>query len=1217
MVKLALKLVEPLAKAFLKSQLGETGASVGMTLLGIAQQRFATAAETKTVVEAARKAAREVLEALDEADLPDAALEAAAEELAATIDQHLSIRALLDGRLSADQVVAGLDRQRAVRFEPHSTEEQAYQRLLRAVVQAVLRKAPTLDGYTVQRDARLLVAQEAAAGGLAALSQAQQRHDADWTEFEHGYRRGLARDLDRVEIIGLNALDANVTQGTLSIAYLSLAVRLAQESGTARIGFETLLALLPLHGNRLVLEGAAGSGKTTLMRWCAIQAARSDGVRADQLFAALPELERWLPGYSHEIDSTRFENTARREARALVADQAWENRLPLLISLRLLKDRLRLEDAFLQHGTPLSPSPEWLQRQTDGGGRRLLLLLDGLDEVPYGQRRSELLSQIATLRDVLPAMQIVLTTRPGALGDHDLPDWKRVLVEELDEAERAAFVAHWHAALAARAGRAEDDAVIAALREAVLDEFGAAPSLARLATNPLLCAALCALHWMARKPIAEEAWRMAAGFGRFPPGQVLPRDIWALCEQLTHMLIHARDERRGLPQDALADIDYTGKRELLSRIAYAMTSGEMLSALQRDEAVEQVRLGIANFGRRPAAGAEAILDGLILRSGVLRGAGRDHVEFAHNTLKSFLAAKVHLGLNVPRDLVRRLLQAETEELTSGIDEIAVLASASPDHRSYAVALITTLLDTIERRRGVLGRLVHGRDPAAIRRLQVLVLRCEAVARDLPAELRGRVRALIAEVFPPRSVLEARQLAVLGNDAVPHLRFAAMPDAVAQAAAVRCLRLINTDQAWALAEEYLATGYLETAQELVAAGFQPLRVRAVRQAVTEPGAGSAFNESIEELEPFVAAEPHAESLFLARCTINDWEALRRLQRLRILVVVGSNFSDTGAMAPEALEQLNADYTPIRSLEPLAACQRLHTLTCGSTRISDLAPLGGLPALAVLDVSACRGVKSVEPLRGCTALRDLKLSSTGVDDLAGIAGLSGLTRLGIRQLKNVRLASLGRLPGLQRLDVTGVADPDLSVLQSLPALQELFVADTAADALGFLAGMPQLRMLDVSQTGVADLAPLRYTPDLWFLELDHSAVTDLSPLVGLVRLSRLSLSDTKVGSIDLLADLPALESLDLRRCRNVRRIDALAGASKLGSLDLAETGVSDLAPLRRLAQLRTLDITGTPVDDLKPLLGLPSLRGLYVDDAAERRHAAELKKLIAGGVSILRR
>ena len=89
--------------------------------------------------------------------------------------------------------------------------------------------------------------------------------------------------------------------------------------------------------------------------------------------------------------------------------------------------------------------------------------------------------------------------------------------------------------------RKADDPVIAQLHQAALRELQRQPTLGLLATNPLLCAAICALHWLSRRKVVEEAWQS----GRLSPGSmqtgVLPGGLWNLCEQLTRMLVHQRD----------------------------------------------------------------------------------------------------------------------------------------------------------------------------------------------------------------------------------------------------------------------------------------------------------------------------------------------------------------------------------------------------------------------------------------------------------------------------------------------------------------------------------------------------------------------------------------------------------------------------------------------------------------------------------------------------
>ena len=51
--------------------------------------------------------------------------------------------------------------------------------------------------------------------------------------------------------------------------------------------------------------------------------------------------------------------------------------------------------------------------------------------------------------------------------------------------------------------------------------------------------------------------------------------------------------------------------------------------------------------------------------------------------------------------------------------------------------------------------------------------------------------------------------------------------------------------------------------------------------------------------------------------------------------------------------------------------------------------------------------------------------------------------------------------------------------------------------------------------------------------------------------------------------------------------------IDKLDLSDSPVSDLAPLRHLTALRWLDLGGAPVQDVTPLAGLTSLRHLDLD------------------------
>ena len=113
----------------------------------------------------------------------------------------------------------------------------------------------------------------------------------------------------------------------------------------------------------------------------------------------------------------------------------------------------------------------------------------------------------------------------------------------------------------------------------------------------------------------------------------------------------------------------------------------------------------------------------------------------------------------------------------------------------------------------------------------------------------------------------------------------------------------------------------------------------------------------------------------------------------------------------------------------------------------------------------------------------------------------------------------------------------------------------------------------------------------LDLSGTRISDLSlsPLANFTELESLNLMETGVSDISPLANFTELESLNLMET-GVSDISPLAGLAELESLDLWGTGVSDISPLAGLTGLRSLDLWGTGVSDISPLAGLTGLRSL---------------------------
>jgi hypothetical protein len=97
---------------------------------------------------------------------------------------------------------------------------------------------------------------------LAALPE--RRHPDD---FAADFRRQVVSALDRMALFGAGLAEATRLY-PLSVAYLSLSVSTEQEGPFA----DRIEQVLP-HARRILLRGEAGSGKTTMLQWLAVQCA--------------------------------------------------------------------------------------------------------------------------------------------------------------------------------------------------------------------------------------------------------------------------------------------------------------------------------------------------------------------------------------------------------------------------------------------------------------------------------------------------------------------------------------------------------------------------------------------------------------------------------------------------------------------------------------------------------------------------------------------------------------------------------------------------------------------------------------------------------------------------------------------------------------------------------------------------------------------------------
>lgn len=323
---------------------------------------------------------------------------------------------------------------------------------------------------------------------------------------------------------------------------------------------------------------------------------------------------------------------------------------------------------------------------------------------------------------------------------------------------------------------------------------------------PLLCAAICLLS--------------QAGIGE------LPRRKSEILQKLVEMLVHRRDEERltdaekrrfGAAMERLRQADKLVLLERLARLTF--DRDPETPELPRSDAVSEVGEGLEQLPSHcreldPAS----VLDLLAERSGVLRGVGPDSLGFVHNLLRVWLAAGrfCHEGHKL-RPLVEAALAADDRDLVP-----LTAARADPATRGR---LVDYLLERAER----------PKEKAGAHRLRLWALRARETREIRERELDERLRALDVADLAPRDAGEARELAELGEAALPYLdRREGQTDEEA-AAAVHCLCLIGGDKARARSHLYLDHDSWNVVGQLVFIVDNPIKIRRMLVCLTEGAA----------------------------------------------------------------------------------------------------------------------------------------------------------------------------------------------------------------------------------------------------------------------------------------------------------------------------------------------------------------------------------------------
>ncbi|MEU9919481.1 NACHT domain-containing protein [Streptomyces sp. NPDC051001] len=540
-----------------------------------------------------------------------------------------------------------------------------------------------------------------------------ERADRD---FEVGYRRYVANRFGKIETLG-HAPDRGRIIWPLDTAFLALelAATTHHHGRPATDGAPGKRIHAALEGHtRILLQGAAGCGKTTLMQWLAVRSSQGD-----------------LP---RELD-------------------ALQGRVPFVIPLRTLTSSQhapRLEHLLEELDYPAAGSQphQWLPRLLEQG--RGLLLVDGIDEVHH-DLRPRVRSWLEGLIDLYPTTAVVVTSRPSAVPYDWLAGYgfSAFSVLPMSPADVDTFIDRWFTAWQENdhwsAWRPSHSAAIA-LRSAL----GAHRSLMEMAASPRLCALICAL------------WLLQQHFDAQPPLPLDPLQLHRATFDMTarrtaiELRLRSRDVQRGLRNTEGVELDLKLQLDVLQALAIWMlfngaaelTKDRVVQIIKQDCQAQLIELA----ARQGSPGnlsllAEQVLRHLLVRAGTLYMTTAGSIAFEHSTFRDYFAAKAivdrgHFGFLVNHahdpqytDVVHMAVghcRTDADQLLLGLAE---RGDREPEHRTWLHLLTTASLQYAEQV-----------DPAiraqVLRRTKALIPPPDDAAADVLAEAGSAVLDLL-------------------------------------------------------------------------------------------------------------------------------------------------------------------------------------------------------------------------------------------------------------------------------------------------------------------------------------------------------------------------------------------------------------------------------------------------------------------------------------------
>lgn len=947
--------------------------------------------------------ARKVAEAFEQARL--------------TIDELISCN--YEPTLIAQHVLKAL---RGATRDFSAAEAALYERVINEAcvyIVSIIRQLPTFKERTfieiLRRENYIQAKAEAILNELIEMRQELDPKEEN-QRFEIDYREAITRKLSILNLIGAD-ISPSSRRHQLNIAYIPLSVEqtlLARSDKQPKIGdrVPNIVSIdkIMKGSYRLLIQGPAGSGKTTLLQWIAIKAATKSFDEA-------------------------------------LAD--WNKCLPFFIRLRqCMQSGLPRPEEFPQLITPAiaGTMPRgWVHTVLKEG--RAVVLVDGVDEVPALQRE-EVRIWLKDLVDSYQQVRFIVTSRPHAVeeGWMDSEAFHNAELQPMELTDIYSFIEHWHNAVREELSTDEEKRELGKCAEQLKGQVSRTKALRNLATNPLLCAMLCALNRDRRH--------------RLPVNRI------ELYQASCSMLLERRDRENHIDLSDYPSLSYGQKLRLLQDLAYMM--------LQKNISEAPIEIVDKRFTHKltdmPSVSQEItgkrVREYFVERTGMVREPVAGRIDFTHRTFQEFFAAQAIVDI---KDIEGLVSHAHDDQWR---DVIILTAGLAP--KDICEKLISDLIDRGDREKQYRYQ------------LHLTAVACLETAVELRLEIKAEVEKRLSKLVPPKDLTEAKAISAAGELSVKHLMKNKKFSSQTSALCVHALANVGGEEALEALEEYAEDSDEVVINELLkswdAFDRDSYARRVLRQALR-----NKVELRLERLSSIVGIQyiSNIRKLeLLDSPQLQDLTPLASLGNLTSLNLSGCN--QIGSLSFAELPSLKA--------LALSGCAQLKTINLKNlgllselklpspSRLIELS-LTSLHSLLRLNMSACTQLSSLT-LTNLDCLTELNLFECAQLHQVSLTGLNHLTKLALPFRSQISSINLTELDGLTELNFSGRTQLNNLSLTRLNQLTKLNVSGCNQLRSLNLTGLVSLTKLDISVcTKLTDLNVLCGLDSLVLLTLSH--------------------------------------------------------------------------------------------------------------------------------------